>query len=283
MAATAQSSGHPIFRLIEVMGRLRDQDGGCPWDLEQTFASIVPYTVEEAYEVADAIARGNLSDLKEELGDLLLQVVYHAQMAAEAGAFDFADVAEAIADKMIRRHPHVFGDGEARSAAQQTSAWDALKAEERAAKSPAAASLLDGIAIALPALTRAAKLSKRAAGVGFVWPSMAEVLEKLEEEISELRAELAAGDTVKAREELGDILFVCANVARELDVDPEAALRGTNAKFARRFAFIEARLREAGKSPAGSSLAEKEDLWRAAKATERADDASVAADGSTGF
>ncbi len=281
MAAAAKPPGHPIFRLIAVMARLRDKDGGCPWDLEQTFASIAPYTVEEAYEVADAIARGNLADLKEELGDLLLQVVFHAQIAAEVGAFDFADVAEAIVAKMIRRHPHVFGAGEARSAAQQTSAWEALKAEERAAMSPAGAGLLDGIAIALPALTRAAKLSKRAAGVGFVWPSMAGVLEKLEEEISELRAELAAGDTARAREELGDILFVCANIARELDVDPETALRGTNAKFARRFAFIEARLREAGKSPAESSLEEKEDLWRAAKAVERSGAIAVTPDGST--
>ncbi|MGI8840659.1 MAG: nucleoside triphosphate pyrophosphohydrolase [Caulobacteraceae bacterium] len=287
MAADAQSSDHPIVRLIAVMAGLRDKGGGCPWDLEQTFASIAPYTVEEAYEVADAIERGNLADLKEELGDLLLQVIYHAQMAAEAGAFDFAEVAEATADKMIRRHPHVFGEGEARSAAEQTSAWEALKAEERAAKSPVAAGLLDGIAVALPALTRAAKLSKRAAGVGFAWPSMTEVLEKLEEEIAELRVELAAGDMAKAREELGDILFVCANVARELDVDPEAALRGANAKFTRRFAFMEARLREAGRSPSAASLAEKEELWRAAKAAERREAAPVAddgrLDGSSGF
>ena len=278
MTPRAKASDHPIRRLIEVMARLRDKDGGCPWDLDQTFASIAPYTVEEAYEVADAIERGSLTDLKEELGDLLLQVVYHAQMASEAGAFDFADVAETIADKMIRRHPHVFGDAEARSAAEQTSAWDALKAEERAAKSPAGPGLLDGIAIALPALTRAAKLSRRAAGVGFVWPSIAEVLEKLEEEIAELRAELAAGDMLKAREELGDMLFVCANIARELDVDPEAALRGANAKFVRRFEFIEARLREAGGSPAGSNLGEMEALWQAAKAAEKREIASVAGD-----
>ena len=276
MTPRAKASDHPIWRLIEVMARLRDRDGGCPWDIDQTFASIAPYTVEEAYEVADAIERGSLTDLKEELGDLLLQVVYHAQMASEAGAFDFADVAEAIAEKMIRRHPHVFGGAEARSAAEQTSAWDALKAAERAAKNPAAASLLDGIAVALPALTRAIKLSRRAAAVGFVWPAIAEVLEKLEEEIAELRAELAAGDAVKARQELGDILFVCANVARELDVDPEAALRGANAKFARRFMFIEARLRAAGGSPAGSNLGEMEALWQAAKVAEEREIASVA-------
>jgi len=265
MPAPPKSPDHPIFRLIEVMARLRDKEGGCPWDLEQTFATIAPYTVEEAYEVADAIARGNLADLKEELGDLLLQVTYHAQMAAEVGAFDFADVAAGIAEKMIRRHPHVFGDAVVGTAIEQTSAWEAAKAEERAAKS---AGLLDGVAIALPALTRAVKLSRRAARVGFVWPSIGEVLEKLEEEIAELKAELAAGESAKAGEELGDILFVCANIARELNVDPEAALRGANAKFTRRFEFIEARLREAGSSPAESSLEEMEALWRAAKAVE---------------
>jgi len=257
---------HPIFRLIAVMARLRDKDGGCPWDLEQTFASIAPYTVEEAYEVADAIERGDLADLKAELGDLLLQVAYHAQMADEVGAFDFADVAQGVAEKMIRRHPHVFGDAVVGTAVEQTSAWEAAKAEERAAKS---AGLLDGVAIALPALTRAVKLSRRAARVGFVWPSIDEVLEKLEEEIAELKAELAAGESAKAGEELGDILFVCANIARELDVDPEAALRGANAKFTRRFEFIEARLREAGTSPTEASLAEMEALWGEAKEEER--------------
>jgi tetrapyrrole methylase family protein/MazG family protein/ATP diphosphatase len=264
----APGEDHPIFRLVEVMARLRDPEGGCPWDLEQTFATIAPYTVEEAYEVADAIARGDLGDLKEELGDLLLQVVYHARMAEEDGAFAFADVADAITTKMVRRHPHVFGEAEARTAAAQTAAWEALKANERSAKTVAAGGALDGVALALPALTRAVKLSRRAARVGFVWPTMDGVLEKLQEEISELRVELAAGNREKASEELGDILFVCANIARDLDVDPEEALRGANAKFVRRFEFIEAKLRIDGRSPTDSNLAEMESLWLDAKKAE---------------
>jgi tetrapyrrole methylase family protein/MazG family protein/ATP diphosphatase len=263
------STEHPIFRLVEVMKRLRDPVCGCPWDLEQTFVSIAPYTIEEAYEVADAIARGDIGDLREELGDLLLQVVYHCQMAQEAGSFDFADVAGAIADKIIRRHPHVFGEARVRTADQQTQAWEALKARERAAKASGPASVLDGIALALPALTRAVKLSRRAARVGFAWSSIEGVLDKLNEEIAELRVELSAGDRDKAREELGDILFVCANIARDLDVDPEEALRGANAKFTRRFEFIEASLREEGRSPSESDLAEMEALWARAKAAER--------------
>jgi tetrapyrrole methylase family protein/MazG family protein/ATP diphosphatase len=262
---------HPIFRLIEIMARLRAPDGGCPWDLEQTFATIAPYTIEEAYEVADAIERGDLGDLRDELGDLLLQVVYHARMAEELGAFDFAAVAAAINDKMVRRHPHVFADAAPRDAAGQTWAWEEIKAGERAAR-PAAdgpASLLDDVPVALPALTRAVKLSKRAARVGFVWPSAKEVLAKLHEEVAELEAEIAAGETDKARQELGDVLFVCANLARELDVDPEAALRLTNAKFVRRFKFIEARLAERGSSPEASDLTEMDALWDAAKAAER--------------
>jgi MazG family protein len=271
MAPTPHTPDHSVFRLIEVMARLRDKEGGCPWDLEQTFASIAPYTIEEAYEVADAIDRGDLGDLKEELGDLLLQVVYHAQMASEDGAFDFTDVADAISDKMIRRHPHVFAEAVIETPAQQTSAWETAKARERAAKGASSEGLLNGVAMALPALSRALKLSQRAAHVGFVWPSVDEVLEKLEEEIAELKAELAAGDVAKAREELGDILFVCANIARELDVDPETALRAANAKFVRRFEFIEARLREAASSPAKSTLVEMEALWQAAKAVEKVD------------
>jgi MazG family protein len=262
------SGEHPIFRLVDVMRRLRDPLCGCPWDLEQTFVSIAPYTIEEAYEVADAIARGDMGDLCEELGDLLLQVVYHAQMALEAGSFDFADVAGAIADKMIRRHPHVFGDTKVRTADEQTHAWEAHKAQERAARVNGPASVLDGVAVALPALTRAVKLSRRAARVGFVWPSIEGVLDKLQEEIAELRVELAAGDREKAREELGDILFVCANIARDLDVDPEEALRGANAKFTRRFEFIETALRQDGRSPSDSDLAEMEALWLRAKAAE---------------
>ena len=261
---------HPVFRLVEIMAKLRSPDGGCPWDQSQTFASIAPYTIEEAYEVTDAIARGDLADLREELGDLLLQVVFHARMAEEAGAFDFAGVAEAINDKMIRRHPHVFGDSPMRSVQEQTVAWEALKANERSAKADGRQSLLAGVAVTLPALTRATKLSKRAASVGFVWPSVSEVLDKLKEEIAELEAEIAAGDTVKAGEELGDILFVCANLARELNVDAEAALRGSNEKFVRRFSYIEDRLRDAGSTPEESDLAQMEALWQAAKAQEKA-------------
>jgi tetrapyrrole methylase family protein/MazG family protein/ATP diphosphatase len=264
---------HPIFRLVEIMARLRSPVGGCPWDLEQSFATVAPYTVEEAYEVADAIERGDLNDLKEELGDLLLQVVFHARMAEEAGAFAFADVAAAINDKMVRRHPHVFGEVRHRSSAEQTVAWEAIKAGERSAKLGAAPkSLLDDVPVGFPALTRAVKLSRRAARVGFVWPSAAEVLAKLHEEVAELEAEVAAGDAAKAGEELGDVLFVCANLARELDVDPEAALRGANAKFVRRFRFIEAALAAKGSSPEDSDLAEMDALWNAAKAAERAAD-----------
>jgi MazG family protein len=274
MAAAAPlpvSADHPIFRLVQIMAALRSPDRGCPWDLEQTFATIAPYTVEEAYEVADAIERGDLADLRDELGDLLLQVVFHARMAEEQGAFDFAAVAEAINDKMIRRHPHVFGEVRHKDVAEQTEAWETIKAQERAAKGGAPrGSLLDEVPVGLPALTRAVKLSKRAARVGFVWPSANEVLAKLHEEVAELEAEIAAGDIDNAREELGDVLFVCANLARELDVDPEAALRGANAKFVRRFQFIERALAERGSSPEASDLAEMDALWDAAKAAERA-------------
>jgi MazG family protein len=257
-----------MAQLLEIMRRLRAPQGGCPWDLEQTFETIAPYTIEEAYEVADAIARGSMEDLVDELGDLLFQVVFHAQMAREAGAFDFADVARAIVGKMIRRHPHVFGDAQARTAEEQTEAWEETKARERSAK--AQASVLDGVAVGLPALTRALKLSRRAARVGFVWPSTREVVAKLHEEVAELEAELERGDRHRARQELGDILFVCANLARELDVDPEAALRETNDKFVRRFSFIERALAEAGSSPESSTLEEMDALWNEAKAAERA-------------
>jgi len=267
---TANAQDHPIFRLVEIMAKLRSPEGGCPWDLEQTFATIAPYTVEEAYEVADAIERGNLKDLKEELGDLLLQVVFHARMAEEQGAFDFAAVAEAINDKMVRRHPHVFGEAHHRSSAEQTEAWETIKAEERAAKAGGPApSLLDDVPIGLPALTRAVKLSKRAARVGFVWPSALEVLDKLHEEVAELEAEVISGDIDKARDELGDVLFVCANLARDLDIDPEAALRGTNAKFVRRFNYIERELAARDSSPAASNLEEMDALWNAAKVAEK--------------
>ena len=262
----------PIDRLLAIMARLRDPNGGCAWDLEQTFATIAPYTVEEAYEVADAIERNDLSDLKEELGDLLLQVVFHARMAQEQGAFAFDDVATAINDKMIRRHPHVFAEETYASLAHQKEGWEALKAAERQGKNGGKAriaSLLDDVPMGLPALTRAVKLSKRAAGVGFVWPTVEDVMAKLHEEVGELEAEIAAGDLEKARQEMGDVLFVVANLARTLEVDPEDSLRFTNAKFARRFQYIEARLAERGKTPDQSDLAEMDALWDEAKAAER--------------
>lgn len=259
----------PMDRLLAIMAKLRDRDNGCPWDVEQTFATIAPYTVEEAYEVADAIERNDLADLKEELGDLLLQVVFHARIAEEQGAFDFGDVARAINEKMVRRHPHVFGEDSYESLEHQKAGWEALKAQERAAKGRQE-SLLDDVPVGLPALTRAVKLSKRAAGVGFVWPSAKEVLEKLHEEVAELEAEVAAGDLEKARQEMGDVLFVVANLARTLDVDPEDALRSTNAKFGRRFRYIEARLAGRGKTPAQSDLAEMDALWDEAKLAEKA-------------
>jgi len=265
----ASGTAASLLGLLDIMARLRDPRSGCPWDLEQTFATIAPYTVEEAYEVADAIANGTMDDLADELGDLLFQVVFHAQMAKEAGAFDFKDVADAITAKMIRRHPHVFGDAEARSSAEQTEAWETIKALERAGREAPAPSVLDGIPLGLPALTRALKLSRRAARVGFVWPSMNEVLAKLREEIVELEAEVAAGDLEKARRELGDVLFVCANVARELEADPEACLRETNDKFVRRFGYVERTLNAVGSSPQQSELAEMDRLWDEAKAAER--------------
>jgi tetrapyrrole methylase family protein/MazG family protein/ATP diphosphatase len=265
------ASVHPMFRLIQIMARLRDPEGGCPWDLEQSFATIAPYTIEEAYEVADAIERGDMAELKDELGDLLLQVVFHARMAEEAGAFDFADIANAICDKMIRRHPHVFSEEQVDGTAHQTVRWEAIKAAERADKAASAApSALDGVPLGLPALTRAAKLTRRAARVGFDWPDCADVLAKMREELGELEAEIAAGDVTKAREELGDLLFVCANLARKLEVEPEAALRGANAKFVRRFGHIEARLAEQGRTPEASDLPEMDALWDEAKALERA-------------
>jgi tetrapyrrole methylase family protein/MazG family protein/ATP diphosphatase len=259
----------PLQRLIEVMRRLRDPDGGCPWDQVQTFATIAPYTVEEAYEVADAIERGDLDDLKDELGDLLLQVVFHARMAEELGRFDFDDVATAIVDKMIRRHPHVFSNEKYADLSEQTQAWEAIKAAERARKQRATG-LLDDVPPGLPGLTRAVKLTKRAAKVGFDWPSTREVLAKVREELGELEAEIDAGELGKAREELGDLLFVCANLARKLEVEPEDAVRAANAKFIRRFAYIERALAARGSSPDQSDLAEMDGLWNEAKAKEKA-------------
>ena len=259
----------PMARLLAIMARLRDPDDGCPWDQAQTFATIAPYTVEEAYEVADAVERDNLTELKDELGDLLLQVVFHARMAEEQGAFDFDDVARAINDKMVRRHPHVFADETYASLADQMEGWEALKAAERAAKTTGSLSLLDDVPIGLPGLTRAVKLSKRAASVGFVWPTVQDVVAKLHEEVGELLVEVEAGDMAKARDELGDVLFVAANLARALDIDPEDAIRTTNAKFVRRFRYVEQRLAERGKTPEQSDLAEMDALWDLAKAAER--------------
>ena len=255
-------------RLLEIMRRLRDPDTGCPWDIEQDFGSIAPYTIEEAYEVADAIARSDWGELEGELGDLLLQTVYHTQMGAEAGHFTFDSVVTAISDKMVARHPHVFGDeSRDKSAEQQTADWEKIKAAERAGK--AQTRTLDGVAVALPALTRAVKLQKRAARVGFDWPDTAHVIDKIIEEAGEL---VEARDRLSQREveeEFGDLLFVVANLARHLNVDPEEALRGTNTKFMRRFAGVEDALAARGKTPADSNLAEMDALWDQVKAAEK--------------
>ena len=253
-------------RLREIMRRLRDPQTGCPWDIEQTFASIAPYTIEEAYEVADAIEREAWGELKGELGDLLFQSVFHAQMAEDAGLFDFDDVANAIADKMVARHPHVFGDeSRDKSAEQQTRDWETVKAAERAAKDEKG--VLDGVALGLPALTRAVKLQNRAARVGFDWPQTDQVLDKVAEEMAELRE---ATDPAHRAEEFGDLLFVMANLARHLDIDPEDALRAANRKFTRRFGWIESALAEQGRHPKDSTLEEMDALWDAAKRAEKA-------------
>ena len=269
-----------ISRLNEIMAALRTPETGCPWDLEQTFATIAPYTLEEAYEVADAIERGDVANLREELGDLLLQVVFHARMAEEQGRFDFGDVVEAITRKLIRRHPHVFGDARDLSSDEVKALWGRVKADEkreraearRAAGLPAAEAAtgaLAGVPLALPALTRALKLQEKAGKVGFDWNDPRAVLAKLREEIDEVEAELEANDAQRVAGEVGDLLFAVANLARHLHVDPEAALRGANAKFERRFAHIESRLGEAGRAPAEATLDEMEALWREAKQRER--------------
>ncbi|HEX4892341.1 MAG TPA: nucleoside triphosphate pyrophosphohydrolase [Hyphomicrobiaceae bacterium] len=295
------AASQDVRRLIEIMAALRTPVTGCPWDLEQDFASIAPYTIEEAYEVADAIARHDLADLREELGDLLLQVVYHARLAEEEGAFAFGDVVEGITEKMIRRHPHVFGDAEARTAGMAKGAWEKIKAEERAAKAAERArligshttagvpsqvqpSLLADVPLGLPSLTRAIKLQEKAARVGFDWPSLAPVLAKMKEELAELEAVALAADPrgpsptgegaepaarQHIEEEFGDLLFVMANVARHLSIDPETALRKANDKFRRRFAHIEAQLAARGRTPEQSTLAEMDALWDEAKARER--------------
>ncbi len=261
-----------IEGLLAIMARLRDPEGGCPWDVAQTFATIAPYTLEEAYEVADAIARGDLGDLKDELGDLLLQVVFHAQMAAEARAFTFADVVDAICTKMIRRHPHVFGDATVASADAQTTAWEEhkrLEREERDAKVGGEKGLLDDIPLAHPALTRALKIQKRAAQVGFDWRERARVLDKLKEEIMELSQAIAEKrNAEKLTDEMGDILFVCVNLARHIGVDPEAALRATNDKFARRFRHVEKTIGARGKALSDVTLDEMDAAWDDAKRSE---------------
>jgi ATP diphosphatase len=256
--------------LLAIMARLRDPERGCPWDVQQDFASIASYTIEEAYEVADAIDRGDFDDLRDELGDLLLQVVFHAQMASEQGRFDFADVAHAIADKMRRRHPHVFGDERYEDVQAQVRAWDAIKAAERAGRGEAHdASVLAGISHGLPEWKRATKLQQRAAGVGFEWREPGPILEKLVEEVEEVRAEFANGaDAGRLEDELGDVLFVAANLARHAGVDFSRALRRANAKFERRFRRMEVLAAGQGRPLAERSLDEQEALWRQAKADE---------------
>lgn len=249
-----------LRRLLDVMAALRDPAHGCPWDRTQSFATIAPYTIEEAYEVADAIARDDMPGLKDELGDLLFQVVYHARMAEEGGQFGFAEVARAIADKMVRRHPHVFGDAAPGS-------WEAQKEAEREAR--AETGTLAGVPMALPALTRAAKLTARAARVGFDWPDAAAVLEKLDEEIAELRAELPAADPARLADEVGDLLFVLANLARKLDLDPEDCLRQANAKFTRRFEAMEQAETRTGHTLSEMELPAMEAAWQAVKRGER--------------
>jgi nucleoside triphosphate diphosphatase len=262
-----------ISRLLEIMAALRTPGTGCPWDLEQNFATIAPYTLEEAYEVADAIARGDLGDLREELGDLLLQVVFHARMAQEQGAFDFGDVVTAITEKLLRRHPHVFGEAGRLSTGAVNRLWEQIKAEEKAAKAARAgtetrAGALTGVPAALPALTRALKLQQKAGKVGFDWNNPMAVLAKIREEADEIEADLVAGKRAAAAAEVGDLLFAVVNLARHLDADPEAVLRATNQKFVRRFAFIERALAARSKSPAESTLAEMDALWNDAKTAE---------------
>jgi len=259
-----------IERLLEIMTTLRDPERGCPWDREQTFATIAPFTIEEAYEVADAIDRGDMDELCDELGDLLFQVVFYAQLAKEAGHFDFSAVVVAIVAKLTRRHPHVFADAQVGNAAQQSEEWERHKAAERAAKSAAGTlSVLDGVSVALPALSRAVKLQRRAARVGFDWRELAEVLDKVAEELEEVRVEVAAGaGHERLSHEIGDLLLASSNLARFAGIDPESALREANGRFERRFRRIEDWLAEQGRDPERSNLAEMEQLWRRAKEEE---------------
>jgi nucleoside triphosphate diphosphatase len=265
-----------VGRLLEIMAALRTPGTGCPWDLAQNFSTIAPYTLEEAYEVADAIARGDLADLKDELGDLLLQVVFHARMAQEQGAFDFGDVVQAITEKLVRRHPHVFGDEQSRTPAAVEGLWERIKAEEKAARNDARdQGALAGVPVALPALTRAVKLQEKAGKVGFDWNDVRAVLHKIREEADEIEAALGDGEAAsapsaaEAAAEVGDLLFAAVNLARHLRADPEALLRQTNQKFERRFAAIERALAAKGKTPQQATLAEMDTLWEQAKAEER--------------
>jgi len=277
MDSTPPRAENALRSLLGIMQQLRDPNGGCPWDIEQNFDTVAPYTLEEAYEVADAIERKDMAALKDELGDLLFQVVFHAQMAFETGAFDFADVVEGVIDKMIRRHPHVFGSSQVESADAQTQAWERHKAEERArsaATEGRTPSVLDGVALGLPALSRAIKLQNRAARIGFDWPETLQILDKVEEEVAELRAELEARDRdgeSKHRQdriasELGDVLLAWSNFARRAKVDPEAALRSANARFEQRFRRIEQVMTESGRDLNSFTLGEMEVLWQQAKA-----------------
>ncbi|MCB1443882.1 MAG: nucleoside triphosphate pyrophosphohydrolase [Methyloceanibacter sp.] len=264
---------YTLADLLAVMARLRDPETGCPWDVKQSFGTIAPYTIEEAYEVADAIERGDMDGLKDELGDLLLQVVYHAQMASEEGAFSFDDVADAITRKMIRRHPHVFEDPSRRAEFLGSGLWERIKTEERAARGEPVdgTSILNDVPVAMPGLTRASKLQKRAADVGFDWSDVGLILGKVEEELDELKEAIAESQSKeRIADEFGDVVFVMANVARHLGIDPEAALRGTSAKFIRRFQSIEAALATDGRSPEDSDLDEMDRLWNAAKEAEKA-------------
>ncbi len=265
-------STNALQELLSIMARLRDPDGGCPWDLEQTFATIAPYTIEEAYEVEDAIARNDMAGLKDELGDLLLQVVFHARMAEEAGLFDFNDVARSIADKLIRRHPHVFGDVDADRPETVSANWEAIKAAERAAR-PATedgvSPILARVSSGLPGMTRAVKLQNRAARVGFDWPDKAPVIGKIKEELQELEDEIAANTSDKLAEEYGDFLFVAANLGRHLKLDPEDVLRRANRKFERRFSMMELILQQSGKELADCDLATMDAAWNKAKLAEK--------------
>jgi len=267
---TSETDPGPIAELLSIMAKLRDRERGCPWDLEQTFATIAPYTIEEAYEVADAIERGDLGELKDELGDLLFQVVFHARMAQEAGAFAFGDVARAICDKMLRRHPHVFGDQVVADSAAQTERWEEIKRKERESAGTGTG-LLDDVPVALPALTRAVKLGKRAATVGFDWPEVAPVRAKVDEELAEFDAAVASGGRAEIAAELGDLLFSIANLSRHLALDPEACLRAANERFTRRFRAVETAVTASGRPWDAYDAAALDALWRRAKGAQRAD------------